>query len=112
MLIAVFREQIRRAADVERAGRLEGRHQNAFLRGQDLGGFTHELDARDHQRARGMVMAETRHLQRIRNAAPGFLGQRLQQRRGVVMRDEYRVFLFQQCNEFSLSPDLCNPSGF
>ncbi|MNJ73978.1 hypothetical protein D3C77_708520 [compost metagenome] len=42
-----------------------------------------------------MLVAEARHFQRVGNTAAGFLGQRLDNRVGVVVRNQDRILLFQ-----------------
>ena len=86
-----------RAGQVERTLGAEVGHDDALFRIQDLGGLAHELDPGDDQRLRRVGMAEACHLQRIRYAATGFLGQVLQVGGGVVMRDQHRVLLLHQC---------------
>ncbi|MNS88892.1 hypothetical protein D3C72_1228840 [compost metagenome] len=72
--IAEGGELIGRATQVERAGRVQVRHQHGLLGAQDLGGLAHEAHAGHDQRLGGMIAAEARHFQRIRHAAAGFLG--------------------------------------
>ena len=73
MRVAERGELVGRAAEVERAGGVEIGHQHALVRRQDLRGLAHEAHAGDDQRARRVVAAEARHLQRIGDAAAGLL---------------------------------------
>ena len=86
----------RRAAEVERAGGVEIGHQDPLARRQDLGRLAHEAHAGHDQGLRGMVTAESRHLQRVRDAAAGFLGQVLQVPIDVVVRHQHRLLLLEQ----------------
>ncbi len=95
MAVAKRNEILRRAALVERTGGLERRHQDTLFGVQDLGGFTHEAHAGDHQCGGRMIMPEARHVQGIRYITPGLFGQRLQIGICVIVSDEHRIFLLQ-----------------
>ena len=95
VLIAKSRELRNGAAKIQRTGGIERWHQHTLFGIEDLGRLTHELHAGDHYRLRRMLIAETRHFQRVRYATTGFLGQRLDHRIGVVMRHEHCILLLQ-----------------
>ena len=95
VLIAERRELVGRAAQVQRAGGLQGGHQHALVGRQDLGRLAHELDAGHDQGLRRVVVAEARHLQRVADNAAGFLGQVLHRAVGVVVGDQHGVFTRQ-----------------
>jgi hypothetical protein len=104
MLVAEGRELVGRAAQVERTGGVQVRHQDGLFRAQDLGRLAHEAHAGDHQGFGRVVAAEARHFQRIGHAAAGFLGQVLQVGVHVVVGHQHRFALLQQaCG--------CGPSG-
>ena len=96
MLVAEGGEFVGRAAQVERAGRVQVGHQDAFFRAEDFGGFAHEAHAGHDQRLGRVVAAEARHFQRVGHAAAGFLGQVLQVGVDVVVGDQHRVAFLQQ----------------
>jgi len=91
VLVAERRELLHRAAQVERAGRFEGWHQDAFFRGEDLGGLAHEAHAGDDHRVGGVILAETGHFQGVGHTAAGLFGQRLDHRITVEMGDQNGV---------------------
>jgi hypothetical protein len=96
MRVAEAGEVIRRAAEVERAGRFEVWHQHAFFGAQDLGRLAHEAHAGDDQRLAGVVAAETGHFERVRDAAAGLERQVLDVAVDVVVRHEHGVVFLQQ----------------
>ena len=108
VLVAESREFIRRAAQVERAGGVQGGHQHALFRGENLRRLAHKAHARNHQGAGGMIASEARHFERIRNATAGLLSQRLNLGGGVVVRHQHRIVrpepVFDERNEFGLAP--------
>ena len=106
VLVAEGREILNRAAQVERAGGVQGRHQHALFRIEDLGGLAHELDPGHHHGLRRVLVAETGHLQGVGDATTGFLGQSLDHRVAVVMRHQHGVLLLQ------LGGDLAAVEGF
>ncbi|MNN20484.1 hypothetical protein D3C81_1337650 [compost metagenome] len=95
MLVAERRELLDRTAQVQRAGRLQGRHQHSLLRIEDLRRLAHETDASHHHRLRRMLVAEARHLEGVRYATTGLLGQRLDHRVAVIVRHQHRVLCLQ-----------------
>jgi hypothetical protein len=106
MLVAERGELVGRAAQVQRAGRVQVRHQDGLFRAEDLGRLAHEAHAGDDQRLRGVVAAEARHFQRVRHAAAGFLGQVLQVGIDVVVGDQHGFTLLQQAADAVLQRGL------
>ncbi len=96
MPVAKRGELFRGTAEVERASRIEIRHQHALLGVQDLRRLAHEAHARDHQRRGFLGAAEACHLQRIGDAAAGLLGEVLDVGLDVIMREKYRAPLCEQ----------------
>jgi len=96
MLVAEGGEFVCRAAQVERTGRFQVRHQDGLLGAEDFRRLAHEAHAGHHQGPGRMVAAEARHFQRVGDAAAGFLGQVLQLGVDIVVGDQHRLFLFQQ----------------
>jgi hypothetical protein len=94
--VAEGREVVGRAAQVQRAGRVQVGHQHALLGAQDLGGLAHEAHAGHDQRLRRVVTAEAGHLQRVRDDAAGGQRQVLQRAVDVVVGDEDGVVLLEQ----------------
>ena len=97
-------EVLRRAADVQGAGRLQGGHEHALVRGEDLGGLPHEADAGDDQGLRPMVPAEAGHLQGVRHKAAGGLRQVLHIPIDVVVGHQHRVPGFEQFRHPLMQP--------
>mmetsp|Transcript_6218 Transcript_6218/g.25153 ORF Transcript_6218/g.25153 Transcript_6218/m.25153 type:complete len:345 (-) Transcript_6218:315-1349(-) len=94
--VAKTREVIRRAAQVQRAGRVQVGHQHALFGAEDLGRLAHEAHAGHHQGLGGMVAAEAGHFQRVGHAAAGGQREVLQRAVDVVVGDEHGVVLLQQ----------------
>ena len=93
MLITEIGKFVLRTADIQRAGRFQGRHENAFFRAENLGGLAHELDPGHDQSGRRVLLAEAGHFQGIGHAATGFFRQGLNFRIGIVVGHQYRVAL-------------------
>ena len=96
MLITERGEFIHRAAKIQRAGRVEIRHQDDFIRREYLRRLAHETYTSNHQGLCSMIAAETCHLQRVRHATACFFSEVLQVGVNVVMRHQYRALFFQQ----------------
>ncbi len=96
MRIAKCSEFVSLATKIERASRIQIRHQDALFRAQYFRCFAHEFDPGHDQGLRGVITPETRHFQGIRHASAGFLGQILQIGVDIIMRDQYRLLFFQQ----------------
>jgi hypothetical protein len=84
-----------RAAQVERAGGLQGRHQHALFRGEDFRRLAHEAHTGHDHRVGRVVLAEAGHFQRVGHAAAGFLGQGLDHRVAIVMGDQHGILGLQ-----------------
>ena len=82
---------IRWTTEVERALGLEFRHEHTFFWIENLRRLAHEADAAHDNGGGRMIPAESRHLQRVRNATAGFLGKILQIGMDIVVRDQHRV---------------------
>ena len=89
-------ELVGRAAEVERAGRVEVGHQDPLLGAQDLRRLAHEADAGDDERPRRVVAPEAGHLERVGDAAARLEGQVLDVAVDVEVGDEDGVVLGQQ----------------
>ena len=96
MGVAEGGERVNRAAKIERTLGIQRRHQNGFFRAENFRRFAHKTHASNKQRGSRMFCAKARHLQRVRDAAPGLFRQLLDFRVGVVMRHHHRVSLFQK----------------
>ncbi len=95
MRIAPARERLGRASEIERAGRLQIRHQHALFGRQDLRGLAHEAHAGNDQRARRVIATEARHLERVGHATARFQRKVLQLAVHVVVRNQHRIVLRQ-----------------
>ncbi|MCY1373291.1 hypothetical protein D9M69_605560 [compost metagenome] len=102
MRIAEGGEFVGRATQVERAGRIQVRHQHGLLGAEDLGGLAHEAHAGHHQGLGVVVAAEARHFEGVGDAAPGFFGEVLQVGVDVVVRHQHRVAFLQQAADTRL----------
>ncbi len=106
MRVAERGEFVGGTTEIERTGGVEIRHQDAFVRAQNLRGLTHETHAGHDQRLRVMIAAETRHLQRIRDAAAGFVSEFLQLGVHIIVRDKHRLFTREQRADARLQRDF------
>ena len=77
VLVTKRGELVDRAAQVQGTGRLQGRHQHALVRGENLGRLPHEPDPGHNQGGGRMIVTEAGHFQGIGYAATGLLRQRL-----------------------------------
>ena len=84
-------ELVGRAAQVERAGGVQVRHQHALVGRQDLGRLAHESHAGHDQRMRRVVAPEARHLERVGHTAAAGQRQVLDVAVDVVVRDQHRI---------------------
>ena len=100
MRIAESAKLLDRAAQIERALRVERGHQDGFFRAENFRRFSHKAHAGDQQRRGRMSGAEARHLQRIGDTAAGLFGQLLNFRVGIVMGHHHRIALAQQAFNF------------
>ncbi|MNZ83905.1 hypothetical protein D3C78_1026470 [compost metagenome] len=91
MLVTERRELVYRAPQVQRTGRLQGRHQHAFFRIEDFRRLPHELHARHHYGLGRVCIAEAGHFQGVGNAATGFFGQGLNDRVTIEVGNQHRV---------------------
>ena len=89
-------EGVGRAAQVQRALGLEGRHQDAFFRIEDFGRFTHKSNPGNDYGTGRVVMPKAGHFQGIGYTAAGFIGQHLQVIIDIVVGDQNRVPLLQE----------------
>ena len=99
-------EFIGRTTDVERALRLECRHQHALLGRKDLGRFAHEPDARDDERRRRVTLPKRAISSESATQPPGFLGEILDVAVDVVVRDDRRVLFRQQSFDVGFEREL------
>ena len=95
VLITELRELVCRATNIERAGRLQGWHQNLFLRIQNLCRLSHETNAGNDHGGGRVLVAEARHFQGIRHTTTGLFCQPLDVRVGVIMRNQNGILLLQ-----------------
>ena len=96
MPVAESGEFVGGATEIERTGRIEVRHQHALLGIEDLRRLAHETHAGDHKGRGALRAPKARHLQRIGDAAAGFLGKVLNVGVDVVMREQYGAPLSEQ----------------
>ena len=84
--IAERAELVNRAANIERAGRFERRHQHTLFWGKDLGRFAHKAHACNHQRGGIVTGTEAGHFQGVRHTAASLFSKLLNGIVGIVMR--------------------------
>ena len=97
MLITERGKLVYLTSQIERAGRLQRRHQNALFRAQNLGRLTHEANTGNNQRGGRVITTKPGHFKRVGDAATGLLGQLLQQGVGVVVGNQNGVLCLQRC---------------
>ena len=77
---------IRRTGQIQRACRLQRRHQHRLAGAEDLRRFPHEANPRNHEHIGAAIPAKARHFQAVANEAATGLGKLLQLRIDIIMR--------------------------
>ena len=85
------------AAQIKRALGLQRRHQDSLVGAQDLGGLAHEAHPGDDQGLCLMIAAKAGHFEGVADETTGFLRQRLDLGIRVVVGDQHRLALLEQC---------------
>ena len=96
VLIAELAETIDGTGYVQRTGCFQGRHQYFLVRTEDLCRLTHEAYPRHNQDVGIAVMTEAGHLKAVPYEATAVFCQFLQQRIGIVMRNQFGILLCHQ----------------
>ena len=96
MFLAKCLELFWRAADVQTAFSLKGRHVNRFFGRQNFCCFAHEFDTSNDERLGTVVSAKPSHLQRIRDAPASFISQILDILIHIVMSNQSGTAFLQQ----------------